>query len=285
MLTFRNYSVKKSLSVPIRNLGVIVGMAIVGSATAVWANPKADYEFIASVNGVAISQGLLELNLKGAIAQGQKDSPELRQTLKEELINRELITQAATKEGLEKNLDLPSQVAQLKQTLMIQAYIENHFQKNPIPDAKLREEYDRQRKLIGEGATASQYRISQIIVANEGDAVDLIRRIQKGELFGKLAQEYSIDPASKANGGQLGWVLAGQVVPAVSNVMVNLNKGAISNAPIQTQGGWVIVKVDDKRPFKVPSFEESKPQLRQALVQQYLVETVKKLRETARIVQ
>jgi peptidyl-prolyl cis-trans isomerase C len=285
MLTFRNYSVKKSLSVPIRNLGVIVGMAIVGSATAVWANPKADYEFIASVNGVAISQGLLELNLKGAIAQGQKDSPELRQTLKEELINRELITQAATKEGLEKNLDLPSQVAQLKQTLMIQAYIENHFQKNPIPDTKLREEYDRQRKLIGEGASASQYRISQIIVANEGDAVDLIRRVQKGELFGKLAQEYSIDPASKVNGGQLGWVLAGQVVPAVSNVMVNLNKGAISNAPIQTQGGWVIVKVDDKRPFMVPSFEESKPQLRQALVQQYLVETVKKLRETARIVQ
>jgi hypothetical protein len=46
---------------------------------------------------------------------------------------------------------------------MIQAFLENHFQKNPISDAKLREEYDRQRKLIGEGASATQYRLSQII--------------------------------------------------------------------------------------------------------------------------
>ena len=99
-----------------------------------------------------------------------------------------------------------------------------------------------------------------------------------------MAQEYSIDQASKGNGGQLGWVLPGQVVPAVANVIVNLNKGAVTNAPIQTQGGWVIVKVDDKRTFKFPTFEESKPQLRQAIIQQYLSETVKKLRESAKIV-
>ena len=168
---------------------------------------------------------------------------------------------------------------------MIQALLENHFQKNPISDAKLREEYDRQRKLIGEGASANQYRLSQIIVSTETDALDLIRRIQKGELFGKLAQEYSIDQASKANGGQIGWVLPSQVVPPVANVIVNLNKGAVVNAPIQTQGGWVIVKVDDKRPFKLPSFDEAKPQLRQAIVQQYVAETVKKLRDSAKIIQ
>ena len=167
---------------------------------------------------------------------------------------------------------------------MIQAFLENYFQKNPITDAKLREEYDRQRKLIGDGASSNQFRISQIIVSNETDALDLTRRIQKGELFGKLAQEYSIDQASKANGGQLGWVLPGQVVPPVANVMVNLNKGAVANAPIQTQGGWVILKVDDKRPFKLPTFDEAKPQLRQAVIQQYLTETVKKLRESAKIV-
>ena len=242
-------------------------------------------DFFATVNGTPLTNGLLELNVKAAMAQGQKDSPELQRALKDELINRELLTQEAIKRGLDKDIDFRDQIAQLKQTLMIQAFLENHFQKNPISDAQLREEFDRQKKLIGEGASASQYRLSQIIVTTETDALDLIRRIQKGELFGKLAQEYSIDQASRANGGQIGWVLPGQVVPQVSNVIVNLNKGAVANAPIQTQGGWVIVKVDDKRPFKLPTFEEAKPQLRQAIVQQYLAETVKKLRESAKIIQ
>ena len=243
-----------------------------------------DVDFFATVNGTPLTNGLLDLNVKAALAQGQKDSPELKNALKDELINRELLTQESIRQGLDKDIDFRDQIAQLKQTLMIQAFLENHFQKNPISDAKLREEYDRQRKLIGEGASATQYRLSQIIVSTETDAIDLIRRIQKGELFGKIAQEHSIDQASKANGGQLGWVLPGQVVAPVANVMVNLNKGAVTNAPIQTQGGWVILKVDDKRPFKFPTFDEAKPQLRQAIVQQYLAETVKKLRESAKIV-
>lgn len=242
-------------------------------------------DFFATVNGTPLTNGLLELNVKAALVQGQKDSPDLQKALKEELINRELLTQEAIKQGLDKDIDFRDQIAQLKQTLMIQALLENYFQKNPISDAKLREEFDRQKKLIGEGASSNQYRLSQIIVTTETDALDLIRRIQKGELFGKLAQEYSIDQASKANGGQIGWVLPGQVVPQVANVIVNMNKGAVTNAPIQTQGGWVIVKVDDKRPFKLPTFDEAKPQLRQAIVQQYLAETVKKLRDSAKIIQ
>ena len=244
-----------------------------------------EVDFFATVNGTPLTNGLLDINVKAALAQGQKDSPELRAALKDELINRELLTQESIRQGLDKDIDFRDQIAQLKQTLMIQALLENYFQKNPISDAKLREEYDRQRKLIGEGAAANQYRLSQIIVSTETDALDLIRRIQKGELFGKLAQEYSIDQASKANGGQIGWVLPSQVVPTVANVIVNLNKGAVVNAPIQTQGGWVIVKVDDKRPFKLPSFDEAKPQLRQAIVQQYVAETVKKLRDSAKIIQ
>lgn len=268
------------------SLSVLTILTLSISANAAEKKSKApDVDFFATVNGTPLTNGLLDLNVKAALAQGQKDSPDLQRALKDELINRELLTQESIRQGLDKDIDFRDQIAQLKQTLMIQAFLENHFQKNPITDAKLREEYDRQRKLIGEGASANQYRLSQIIVSNETDALDLTRRIQKGELFGKMAQEYSIDQATKANGGQLGWVLPGQVVPQVANVIVNMNKGAITNAPIQTQGGWVIVKVDDKRPFKFPTFDEAKPQLRQAIVQQYLTETVKKLRESAKIVQ
>jgi peptidyl-prolyl cis-trans isomerase C len=246
---------------------------------------SSDYEFIASVNGAPISRGLLELNLKGAISQGQKDGPELRQTMRDELINRELIAQAAIKEGLEKNIDLPDQITQLKQTLLLQAYLENHFKKEPITDAKLREEYDRQRKLMGDGSSATQYKVSQIILSSESEALVVITRLQKGESFSKLAKETSIDNVSKEQGGSIGWILPQQILRPIADVMVNLNKGGISNSPIQVQGGWVIIKLEDKRTMKLPTFEEAKNQLRQALVQQYLAESIKRLRETAKIVQ
>ena len=271
---------------PLVHLFILAATVMVANVSAqTKSEAKVDYEFVATVNGVPITQGLLNLNLKAVTNQGQKDTPELRQAIKEDLINKELIAQEAARLGLAKEIDFPDQVAQLKQNLLLQAFLEEHFKKNPITDAKMREEYDRQRKLMGEGSNATQYRLSQIVVSTETDAIDLIRRIQKGELFGKLAQEYSIDAASKAQGGSLGWVLPGQVIPAVSGALPSMGKGTVSANPIQTPVGWVIIKVDDKRPFKVPSFDEAKPQLRQALVQQYIAESVKTLRANARIAQ
>ena len=167
----------------------------------------------------------------------------------------------------------------------MQAYLENHFKKEPITDAKLREEYDKQKKLMGDNSTAIQYKVSQIILPTESEAAGIISRLQKGESFSKMAKEYSIDGSSKEQGGAIGWILPQQILRPISDVMVNLNKGAVNNSPIQIQGGWVIVKVEDKRTMKVPTFDESKNQIRQALVQQYLQETVKRLRETAKVVQ
>ena len=201
------------------------------------------------------------------------------------MINKELIAQEAVKLGLDKELDFPDQITQLKQNLLLQAFLEEHFKKNPITDTQMREEYDRQRKLMGDTGSAYQYRLSQIVVSKETDALDLVRRIQKGELFGKLAQEYSIDTASKAQGGSLGWVLPGQTITAVASALPTLGKGGLTAVPIQTQVGWVILKLDDKRIFKIPSFEEAKPQIRQAIVQHYLTEVIKGLRTNARIIQ
>ena len=241
--------------------------------------------FFATVNNTMLTKGLLDLNIKAAVAQGQKNTPELQKALKDELINRELLAQQAERKDLEKGLDLEDQYTQLRQTLLIQALVENHFKQSPITDAQLRQEYDRQRKLTGDATSGYQYRVSEIVVNNESDAIDLINRINKGELFGKLAQQYSITEGAKSNGGQLGWLFPGQLNPELQLLIAKLNKGATYSAPIQVQGGWAIIKLDDKRNYKLPGFEESKPQLRQAFVQQYLVETVKDLRGRAKITQ
>jgi peptidyl-prolyl cis-trans isomerase C len=249
------------------------------------AEKKPDFEFVASVNGTAITQGLFNLTIRALVNQGQADSPELRQAVKNDLINKELVAQEATRLGLANSIDFPDQMAQLRQNLLLQAFLESHFKKNPITDAQLREEYDRQRKLMGDTSNAFQYRVSQIVVSTETDAMDLIRRLQKGELFGRLAQEFSLDTASKSQGGSLGWMMTGQVIPAVASVLPTMVKGAITPKPIQTPAGWVILKLDDKRAFKIPTFEESKPQLQQALVQQYLGQAIQGLRTNAKIVQ
>ena len=255
------------------------------SALAASESSTSNINFFATVNNTMLTKGLLDLNVKAAVAQGQRNTPELQKALKDELINRELLAQQAERMDLEKNIELDDQYTQLRQTLLIQALVENHFKKTPITDAQLREEYDRQRKLTGDATSGFQYRVSEIVVANETDALGLIGRIQKGELFGKLAQQYSTSEPTKANGGQLGWLFPGQLSPELQQLVAKLGKGAIYPSPIQVQGGWAIIKLDDKRNYKLPGFEESKPQLRQAFVQQYLVETVKDLRGRAKITQ
>jgi peptidyl-prolyl cis-trans isomerase C len=275
-----------AFTIAMTNIGIAPGALGQGDTKApANAETKTDFEFVASVNGAPITQGLLNLTIRALVGQGQADSPELRQAVKNDLINKELVAQEATRLGLANSIDFPDQIAQLRQNLLLQAFLENHFKKNPITDAQLREEYDRQRKLMGDTSNAFQYRVSQIVVSTETDAMDLIRRLQKGDLFGRLAQEFSLDTASKAQGGSLGWIMTGQVIPAVASVLPTMAKGAITPKPIQTPAGWVILKLDDKRAFKIPSFEESKPQLQQALVQQYLGQAIQGLRTNAKIVQ
>ena len=138
---------------------------------------------------------------------------------------------------------------------------------------------------MGDGSTAIQYKVSQIILPTEVGAVDAISRLQNGEPFSKLAKEMSIDKATKSQGGAVGWIFASQILKPIADVMVSLDKGASSSVPIQMEGGWAIIKVEDKRTIKVPTFKEAKNQISQSLVQQYLQETVKKLRETAKVVQ
>lgn len=258
-------------------------LIVLTSLTAIAAEQKETYEFVASVNGVPITKGLLDLNLNAAIGQGQKDSPQLRESIKNELINRELISQAATKEGLAKDIDLTDQITQIKQTLLVQAFLEAHFKKNPISDASLREEYEKQKQSLGAGSSITQYKLSQIVLPTESTAIAVSDRLTKGDDFARAAKEVSIDESTKTQGGSLGWVSQNQLLPAIASVMLGLRKGQTSS-PIQIQGGWVIIRVEDSQSAKIASFEASKPQLRQAIVQQYLNQTLKRLGETAKIV-
>lgn len=237
-----------------------------------------------TVNGVAVSEKVLEAAVKENVSRGQKDTPELRQALKEELIARELFAQQAVKEGLDKRPLAVEQLAQIRQAFLVDLLVNDHLAKSPVSDNEVRAEYDRQLASLGDVNAVQQYDISHILLANEADARAVIAAIKKGEDFGKLAQEKSLDP-SKADGGHLGWVLPNQIMPAISNVMVNMEKGAVAAAPLQTPLGWHVLKVNDVRAYKVPSFDESKNQIRLGLLQAKRLELLTKLRQAAKVVQ
>jgi peptidyl-prolyl cis-trans isomerase C len=238
----------------------------------------------AIVNGVAIPESAVEQNVKTNLDQGKKDTTELRRIIKEELINREILAQEATKRGLDKTPDAQIQFALYRKIYLVEALLNDYLKRHPVSDADLKAEYDRQMASLGDPNSVQQYKLSHIVLASETDARAVLTELRKGESFDKLAREKSINP-SKENGGSLGWLLPGQVIPAISNVMVNLNKGGVSAAPIETSVGWQIIKVEDLRPYKAPSLDEVKNQIREALVQQRRLEYVKELVQSAQIIQ
>ena len=268
-----NLGIKKSVAL------LLAGLTLSGF---VYAEEKSKLPSGAAavVNGVSISDKTLDKIVKANVAQGQKDSPELRKVILDELIARELFIQAANKQGLDKTPEVQERLAQLRQDLLIAALEADYLKKHPITDSDLKAEYDRQINLIGD---SQEYNLKQIIVANEADAKAILSALKRGESFEKLAKEKSLDP-SKEQGGNLGWVLAKQIIPEIANVLANMSRGSLTAAPIQTNLGWHVIKLEDSRQFKAPTFEESKARVQQTLIQNKRIELLSKLREAAKIV-
>lgn len=238
---------------------------------------------IATVNGEPISEAMYQVNLKANLSQGIKDTSQLRQSVKDELINRELMAQQAEKLGLDKTPEGKLQLKQIRENALVEMLIGNYLAQNPITELDVRADYERQLTLLKQAGNVQQYQLSVIVVPSEQEARDVIARLSRGISFTALARERSTDP-SKTNGGLVGWVLPNQVNPVLSEVMVKMNKGTFAG-PIATGDGWNIIKVDEKRPFKAPTFEESKNGIVQLLLQQRRAQLIQQLRSESRVVQ
>jgi peptidyl-prolyl cis-trans isomerase C len=214
-----------------------------------------------------------DMLLKERLAQGQPDTPELRNAVRDELTTRELLVREAKKKGLDKNADIKNQMDLSAQTVLVRAYVGEWVKANPIPEATLRAEYDKIKSQIGD----KEYKVRHILVEKEGDAKEIIVALQKGERFEKLAEQ-SKDPGSKGNGGDLDWNAPSNFVKPFSDAMVKLEKGKFTAQPVQSQFGWHVIRVDDVRDAKVPPYEEVKPQLQQRLQAQHLDAYFKELR-------
>ena len=231
------------------------------------------------VNGVTIPQSRMDAMNKELSAQGQPDSAERQQAVKEELINREVLAQAAQKRGLDKSPEVQAQMDMARQAVLVRSLFEDEVKKNPITDADLQKQYEAFKGQMG----TNEYKVSHILVDKEDDAKAIIADLNKGGDFAKIAKEKSKDPGSKENGGDLDWGPAARYVKPFADAVQSQPKGKISAAPVKTDFGYHIIRVDDVRPLKVPEYTELKEQFRQRAQQQQVQKLVMDLRSKAKV--
>ncbi|HEX6006115.1 MAG TPA: peptidylprolyl isomerase [Burkholderiales bacterium] len=231
------------------------------------------------VNGKEIPQSRIDVGVKSRIAQGQPDTPELRNTVKDALINQEIIAQEAVKKGLNKKPDVAAAIEINRQDILVNAYVQDYLQKNPVKDDTLKQEYERIKTQVG----GKEYKARHILVENEAEAKDIIVQIKKGASFEKLAAERSKDTGTKDKGGDLDWNVPGNFVKPFGEALMKLKKGQLTETPVQSNFGWHIIRLEDERAFQPPAFESVKANLQRNVQQQMIQKAVTELRAKAKI--
>lgn len=232
-----------------------------------------------SVNGVLIPNAYFDAMNRERETAGQPASAEFANAMKDELVNREILSQAAKKKGLDKSPTVAAQMDMARQAVLIRAFFEDYVKANPISDAQLKADYDKYVVQLGD----KEFKVRHILVDKEDDAKAVIASLKRGETFEKLAKEKSKDTGSKDNGGDLDWAPAGRYVPEFATAVKAQAKGQLSETPVKTPFGYHVIRVDDSRAMKVPSFDEVKDKFRQQAQQEQVAALVQDLRGKAKI--
>lgn len=235
---------------------------------------------LAQVNDFEIPCTWQEQVVRNNLLQNLPDTEDNRVAIKNELVAREVLSQKALELGLETSEAFLSQMALFRQMTLAEMAVQDHFKKNPITEEDVQKDYERQVGLLKE---ASEYRVSSIVVLSQEEALAALQRLNAGEAFAVVAQDVSIE-SSKAMGGDLGWLLPHQIIPLVANVVVNLQPGALVTAPIQSEWGWHLVRLEAIRPYVIPPLAVARDRVREGLAQQQRAIYIQQRIAQARIV-
>ncbi len=235
---------------------------------------------IARVNGADIHRSdALELLQTLPPQARQQPQDKLYPMLLENLVANQLVAQAARKAKTQDEPEVKKRLALLQDQVIADAYLQRFAQKG-VTEAKLQAAYD---KYVKNAPPREEVNARHILVASEADARGVIEELKKGADFATLAKEKTTDPAGKASGGDLGWFTKADMVPDFAEAAFKLQKGEFTTTPVKTQFGWHVIKVEDRRVAKAPTFDEVKQQLTQQVGREIVQERLKELRDSAKI--
>ena len=234
---------------------------------------------VAIVNGKPVPKARLDMLSTQLAKAGRPVTPEMQGQLKDEVIAREIFLQEAQKRGLDATEDYKAQMELARQTILIRELFADWQKNNPVTDAEIKAEYD---KFVAANG-GKEFKARHILVESEDQAKKIIADLKKGQKFEDIAKKQSKDPGSGANGGDLDWATAASYVPEFAEAMLKLKKGETTAAPVKSQFGWHVIRVDDIREAQLPKMEDVRPQIAQQLQQQKLAQFQEGLRKNAKI--
>jgi peptidyl-prolyl cis-trans isomerase C len=234
---------------------------------------------LAIVNGVAVPKERAEALAQQLARSGRPVTPEMQDQLRDEVIAREVFAQEARKKGLDATDDFKNQIELTRQSILIRELFSEFQKNNPVTDEEIKAEYDK----FAASNAGKEYKARHILVEKESEALDIIARVKKGAKFEDLAKKMSKDPGSGAKGGDLDWANPGNYVKEFGDALVALQKGKMTDAPVKSQFGFHVIRLDDVRDQQLPKLDEVKPQIAQQLQQQKIAKYQEDLRTKAKI--
>ena len=270
------------LAILVGVFGGVIGL-IVGMHTSKRSHQSQAVQAIATVNGVQIPVSRFLLHLRNAIAEGSNDTPELHQAILDDLIFSEAVAQDAERIGLLSDDRNAIRIEGAGENALEDLWFANYLTFHPVTEGDIRSDYDRQLKSGEVVQSVEEYKLSQIVVASEKEALEILDRLKCGAVFGNLAREKSLDLESALMEGVVGWVPPSQLASPIDQLVAALSVGQMSR-PIQTQQGWLIVKVDDIKFLPAKSFEEMRQEISQRILRDRRREAVAGLLASTSIV-
>lgn len=232
-----------------------------------------------TVNGEALPNAQAELLLREQMARGAADSQELRNGVREALLNQALMVQEARKAGLDKDPLVQAQIALAQKNVLAQVWQQKVLGDAPVEENEIKAEYDRLIARLGD----KEYLVRHLLVNEESTAKLLIEKLQAGGKIANLAAEYSRDASTKSKGGLVDWSSLANFPPPFAEAVAKLGKGKFAPQPVRTELGWHVLQLEDARPFKAPTLEAVKPQLAQIVARRTLEVRLKAVKDEAKV--
>jgi peptidyl-prolyl cis-trans isomerase C len=253
---------------------IAVVFAAVGGLSA-----GAQERVIAKVNGKTIT----DTDMKLAEAEIGSDLGSLpdatrRRVLIEFLIENQLFADAAEGQRLGAGQSFDERMQYWRRRALRDAYFDKSVRQT-ISDADAKKFYENQ---VGSLKSDEEVRARHILVVGKDKAREVYEKLAHGSDFAQLAREYSKDPGSKDQGGDLGFFGRGQMVPQFEEAAFRLKKGEVSE-PFESQFGWHIVRLDDRRQRSAPAFEAVKERVVASMIHKKAQQVAADLRGKAQI--
>ncbi len=193
-------------------------------------------------------------------------------------IDQILITRAARASGIADQDEVKAKIEEAADQVIAEAYLTQTIASEVTEDA-LRKRYD---EAVAGQTGEEEVKARHILLDSEEDAAAVIAELDDGAEFADLAQEKSTGP-SAAQGGDLGWFQAGQMVPEFSAAAFALEPGTYTKEPVKSQFGWHVILLEEKRTADAPSFEQMHDQLTAEMTRELIQARLEKLRGDAKI--